>query len=89
MRLVGREEKTKLIFDGAKIDGMERTQTRVSNITYEGFGAGWDLSAKEGNEEELGGKEVQGNFKLAWVWVQGWRANLRAGGDEVKKCRHL
>jgi len=56
MRLVGREEETKLIFDGAKIDGMERTQTRVSNVIYEGLGAGWNLSAKEGNEEELGGK---------------------------------
>lgn len=33
--------------------------------------------------------EVQGNseFRLAWLWVEGWRAQLRKAGDLVEKER--
>jgi hypothetical protein len=86
---MSREEETELNLEGARISRMKTTQTKVSNITHEGFGAGWDLSGRDGHEEESKGKEVQGDFKMAWMWVQGWRANLRVGGDEVEKCRHL
>jgi hypothetical protein len=26
--------------------------------------------------------------RLAWMWVQGWRARLRGAGDLVEKCRY-
>lgn len=27
------------------------------------------------------------DFRLAWIWVQGWRARLRKSGDVVEKAR--
>jgi hypothetical protein len=32
--------------------------------------------------------KAQREFKIAWLWVEGWRARLRAGGDLVEKCRY-
>ena len=32
--------------------------------------------------------QVQREYKMAWLWVEGWRARLRAGGDLVEKCRY-
>lgn len=26
-------------------------------------------------------------FRLAWLWVEGWRAQLRKGGDTVERAR--
>lgn len=31
--------------------------------------------------------EAGGDFRLAWVWVEGWRARLRKSGDVVEKAR--
>jgi hypothetical protein len=31
--------------------------------------------------------EAVGDAKLAWRWVEGWRARLRKGGDMVEKAR--
>ena len=31
--------------------------------------------------------EAVGEARLAWMWVQGWRARLRKGGDVVEKAR--
>lgn len=31
--------------------------------------------------------EVHGEFRLAWLWAEGWRARLRKSGDVVEKCR--
>lgn len=28
-----------------------------------------------------------GDFRLAWIWVQGWRERLRKSGDMVEKAR--
>jgi hypothetical protein len=50
----------------------------VSNVVYVGFGV---------EEEEEVGYEVRGECKMAWMWVEGWRARLRAGGDVVERCR--
>jgi hypothetical protein len=32
--------------------------------------------------------KVEGEFKMAWLWVEGWRARLRTGGDLVEKCKY-
>ncbi len=34
-------------------------------------------------EEVVSGNEM----RLAWIWVQGWRARLKSGGDLVERCR--
>jgi hypothetical protein len=60
----------------------------VTNIVRVGFGSGWAVGEKiEGlkGEKEM---RVEGEFKVGWLWVEGWRARLRAGGDLVEKCRH-
>lgn len=31
--------------------------------------------------------EVIGDFRLAWLWAEGWRARLRKSGDIVEKAR--
>jgi hypothetical protein len=31
--------------------------------------------------------EAVGDVRLAWRWVEGWRARLRKGGDVVEKAR--
>jgi hypothetical protein len=31
--------------------------------------------------------EAAGEFRLAWLWAEGWRARLRKGGDIVEKAR--
>lgn len=30
---------------------------------------------------------ARGEYKMAWLWVEGWRARLRAGGEVVEECR--
>jgi hypothetical protein len=55
--------------------------TKVSNVVYVGFG---DVVEEE---EEMERYEVKGDFKMAWTWVEGWRARLRAGGDVVERGR--
>lgn len=29
----------------------------------------------------------ESEFRLAWLWVEGWRAQLRKGGDTVERAR--
>lgn len=31
--------------------------------------------------------ESDSEFRLAWLWVEGWRAQLRKGGDTVERAR--
>ncbi|KAK4182817.1 hypothetical protein QBC35DRAFT_345190, partial [Podospora australis] len=26
-------------------------------------------------------------FRLAWLWVEGWRSRLRRAGDEIERAR--
>ena len=67
------------------------TKTKVSNIVRVGFDAGWKgVDEKDEGAEGVGnGKEVRvgGECKMAWLWVEGWRARLRAGGRVVEGCR--
>jgi hypothetical protein len=54
--------------------------TKVTNVVRIGV---------EFEEEKNGTSEIkaEGEFKMAWIWVEGWRARLRAGGDLVEKCK--
>lgn len=57
--------------------------TRVTNIVRIGFDANcWKLGSSESKAA------AKGDLKDAWLWVEGWRARLRAGGDLVEKCRY-
>jgi len=51
-------------------------------VVYVGFS---DASEEEGEREKE--KEVQGEYRLAWLWVEGWRARLRSAGDVVERSR--
>jgi hypothetical protein len=42
---------------------------------------------EEAYEPERGG-EAREEFRLAWMWVEGWRRRLTAAGDIVEKQRH-
>ena len=53
------------------------------------MGAGWDENDDEDNEDTENRSEVQGNEKLAWLWVEGWRAQLRGGGDLIERCQFV
>ncbi len=44
-------------------------------------------SSQGGVAPPLGYKEAEGDARLAWRWVEGWRARLRKGGDVVEKAR--
>ncbi|KAH8678929.1 hypothetical protein BGZ60DRAFT_525666 [Tricladium varicosporioides] len=64
---------------------LPRTVTKVDNIVRIGFDE--VSSDEERAEEERKKLEIQGEFKMAYLWVEGWRARLRAGGDIVEKAR--
>jgi hypothetical protein len=67
---------------GIKADVMiRRGSTKVTTVVRTGTWFGVEKEAKLQ-------VEVQGDFKMAWLWVEGWRARLRAGGDLVEKCRY-
>lgn len=38
--------------------------------------------------EKEGEVEAKEEFRLAWVWVEGWRGRLRAAGDIVERERY-
>ena len=43
-----------------------------------------------GNNEEIKKvNEAKDEFRLAWLWVEGWRAQLRMGGDIIEKERRV
>ena len=55
-----------------------RGTTKVTNAARVGPGFGME------KEKSLKVK-AQGEFKMAWLWSEGWRARLRAGGDLIEK----
>jgi hypothetical protein len=57
-----------------------RGAIKVTNVVS--VGPGFEME----KEKRLKVK-AQGEFKMAWLWSDGWRARLRAGGDLVEKCR--
>jgi hypothetical protein len=32
-------------------------------------------------------RQANDDFRLAWIWVEGWRGRLRVAGDVVEKER--
>jgi hypothetical protein len=54
----------------------------VENVVRVGFESGLVAGEKE---RRIKGK---GEYKKAWLWVEGWVAGLRAGGDLVEKRRY-
>jgi hypothetical protein len=40
----------------------------------------------EGEQERK--LEAKGEHRLAWIWVEGWRARLRTSGDVVERERY-
>ncbi len=53
-------------------------------------GAGRGTAEKRGAEAEFdtaGHGPRGGEFRLAWLWVEGWRQRLRKSGDVVEKTR--
>ncbi len=58
--------------------------TRVSNVVRIGF----ESSGAGAENEKVQEVKVQGELKMVWLWVEGWRARLRAGGDLIEKCRY-
>ncbi|CZR67830.1 uncharacterized protein PAC_17729 [Phialocephala subalpina] len=59
--------------------------TRVTNIVRVGFDEdAWKLD----NPKDDWKPKAKFEFKDAWLWVEGWRARLRAGGDLVEKCKY-
>lgn len=64
---------------------------KVSNVVRNG--SGFEslevIIGLENQEENNGGRvEKDKDERLAWMWVQGWRARLRGAGDLVEKCRY-
>lgn len=55
----------------------------MSNVVYVGFEEEGDKGRDGGREE----REVRGEYRMAWLWVEGWRARLRGGGDVVERGR--
>lgn len=62
---------------------LPRTVTKVENIVRVGF----DEVSSDDEDLKKEKLEIQGEFKMAYLWVEGWRARLRAGGDVVEKAR--
>jgi hypothetical protein len=64
---------------------------KVSNVVRNGSGFE-SLEVILGLENQWqdsdGGVEKDRDERLAWMWVQGWRARLRGAGDLVEKCRY-
>ena len=61
--------------------------TRLVRVGFEEDEAGglWELRMKgKGKAEVKRGNEM----RLPWLWVEGWRARLTAGGDVVERCTH-
>lgn len=54
----------------------------MRNVVYEDFGKNHE--EEESKEEVDKGKE---EFRMAWIWVEGWRARLRGAGDVVEKYK--
>lgn len=73
--------------------GMSDTRKHDSGIS--GITSILDILRRREEEMEVGdtgryGKmEAEGEFRLAWMWVEGWRARLRKGGDIVERERHV
>lgn len=57
---------------------------KVKNVSYVGYD---DVDQR--HAEKHSGNEAKDELRLAWLWVEGWRARLRAGGDVVERSRYV
>jgi hypothetical protein len=51
---------------------------RMVNVAEGRVSAAYMINPEVGSDSEL---------RLAWLWVEGWRARLRKGGDTVERAR--
>ncbi|KAJ9137532.1 hypothetical protein NKR23_g9113 [Pleurostoma richardsiae] len=58
----------------------------VSIETREAERSPRDLAESLGSESSAS-KGAKGELRLAWLWAEGWREQLRKSGDVVEKCR--
>jgi hypothetical protein len=89
-RRLSQREKEPLLKDAGEMDGYwprssggrlsVASVTKVTNVVRIGV----EFEEKDKNLVI----KVEGEFKMAWLWVEGWRARLRAGGDLVEKCKY-
>ena len=47
-----------------------------------------DVHEVEDAGDEERGREATEEYRLAWMWVEGWRGRLRAAGDIVERERY-
>jgi hypothetical protein len=92
IRLSAIEEGDELASPAANSQSGRGDGSKVSNVIRNGSGFE-SLEAILGLENQWqdgdGGVEKDKDERLAWIWVQGWRARLRGAGDLVEKCRYL
>ncbi|KAH8882904.1 hypothetical protein GQ53DRAFT_831100 [Thozetella sp. PMI_491] len=55
--------------------------------TYVGSTGTPDLLSPRSQNTRPVYKEAAGDSRMAWLWVEGWRAQLRKSGDIVEKHR--
>jgi hypothetical protein len=70
----------------AKAAGKERWEDASRLRAKPAFGPGRRESDTDARQRPKY-TEAVGEARLAWMWVQGWRARLRKGGDVVEKAR--
>jgi hypothetical protein len=67
--------------DGVKVSNVVRNGSGFESLEV--------ILGLENQGEDNGGRvEKDKDERLAWMWVQGWRARLRGSGDLVEKCRY-
>ena len=47
-----------------------------------------EVEEVEAIEEKERDAEAREEFRLAWMWVEGWRGRLRGAGDIIEKARY-
>jgi hypothetical protein len=91
IRLSAIEEGDELASPAANSQSGRGDGSKVSTVIRNGSGFE-SLEVILGLENQWqdsdGGVEKDKDEKLAWMWVQGWRARLRSAGDLVEKCRY-
>jgi len=43
---------------------------------------------EDGSEDEGGAEGAKAQYQLPWIWVEGWRSELRMAGDMVERRRY-
>lgn len=59
-------------------------QAQVASVVVEKV----EFEEVEEVQEEDAAVDTKHDFRLAWLWIEGWRGRLRTAGDIVEKTRH-